>query len=86
MKNNKAVTMISLVVTIVLIIIIASITSYYLSSTIEDVQYKDVKEELKNVENVVEYAKTQILIDEFMPDEENFKITDYELVNNFGKY
>jgi len=85
MKNNKAVTMISLVVTIVLIIIIASITSYYLSSTIEDVQYKDVKEELKNVENVVEYAKTQILIDEFMPDEENFKITDYELVNNFGQ-
>lgn len=84
MKNNNGISMISLVITIVLIIIIATISSYYLSSTLEDVQYKDVKEELKNVENVVEYAKTQILIDEFIPDE-SWKISDNELESKFGK-
>lgn len=84
MRNNKGVSMISLIVTILLIIVIATISSYYLSSVIEDVQFKDAKEELKNVENVVEYAKAQILIDEFMPDE-SWKITDNELDNKFGK-
>lgn len=84
MKNNKAISMISLVITIVLIIILAMITSQYLSSTMHDAQYKDVKEELKNVENVVEYAKTQILIDEFMPNED-FMISDSELDMKFGK-
>ena len=56
MKNNKAISMISLVITIVLIIILAMITSQYLSSTMEDAQFKDAKEELKNVESVVEHA------------------------------
>ena len=82
--NNKGVSMISLIVTILLIIIIATITSYYLSSVMEDVQYKDAKEELKNVETVVEYAKTQILIDEFMPNED-FIIEDAELDSKFGR-
>lgn len=82
--NNKAVSMISLVITIFLIIIIATISSYYLSSTIDDVMFKDAKEELKNVENVVEYAKAQILIDEFMPNE-NWLISDLEVENKFGK-
>ena len=49
----------------------------------EDVQYKDAKEELRNVETVVEYAKTQILIDEFMPNED-FIIEDSELDRKFG--
>ncbi|MBO5142574.1 MAG: hypothetical protein J6C46_06190 [Clostridia bacterium] len=84
MKNNKAISMISLIITIVLIIIIAAITSFYLSSVIEDTQYKDAKEELKNVENVVEYAKAQILIDEFEPNEA-WKITDSELDYKFKK-
>lgn len=84
MKKNKAITMISLVITIALVIIIATITSFYLSSVLEDAEYKDMKEELKNVENVVEYAKTQILIDEFMPNE-SWLITDRELENKFGK-
>jgi len=84
MKNNKAISMISLVITIVLIIILAMITSQYLSSTMEDAQYKDAKEELKNVESVVEYAKTQILIDEFMPNKD-FMITNSELDMKFGK-
>ena len=84
MRNSKAITMISLVITIALVTIIATITSFYLSSVLEDAQYKDVKEELKNVENVVEYAKTQILIDEFMPNE-SWLITDNELDNKFGK-
>lgn len=83
MINNKGVSMISVVVTVILIIIIASITSYYLSSIMEDVQYKDAKEELRNVETVVEYAKTQILIDEFMPNED-FIIEDSELDSKFG--
>lgn len=82
--NNKGVSMISVVVTVLLIIIIAAITSYCLSSIMEDVQYKDAKEELKNVETVVEYAKTQILIDEFMPNED-FIIDDAELDRKFGK-
>jgi len=83
MRNNKAVSMISLIITILLMIIVASMSGYYLSSTIDDAQYKDAKESLKNVENVVEYAKTQILIDEFMPDTK-FLITDSELDGKFG--
>ena len=68
MKNNKAVSMISLVITIILMIILASISGFYLFTTINDAQYKDAKESLRNVENVVEYAKTQILVDEFTPN------------------
>ena len=83
MKNNKAVSMISLVITIILMIILASISGYYLSTTIDDAQYKDAKESLRNVENVVEYAKTQILIDEFTPNTDNL-ITDAELDLKFG--
>ena len=83
MKNNRGVSMISLVVTIVLMIIIASMSAYYLVSTIDDAQYKDAKESFKNVENVVEYAKTQILIDEFTPNTK-FLIKDQDLDNKFG--
>lgn len=84
MKSNKAISMISLVITILIIIILASISSFYLSSVIDDAQYKDAKEELKNVENVVEYAKTQILIDEFVPNS-SFLIKDDELESKFGR-
>lgn len=83
MKNNEAVSMISLIITVLIIIILASVSSFYLSSTIDDTQYKDALEELKNVENVVEYAKTQILIDKFEPDE-TLLITDSQLENKFG--
>ncbi len=83
MKNNRAVSMVSLVITILIIIILASISSFYLSSVIDDAQYKDAKEELKNVENVVEYAKTQILIDAFMPNT-SYVISDAELQAKFG--
>ena len=84
MINNKGVSMVSLIVTIVLIIILASVSSLYLSSVMEDVQYKDAVEEMKNVENVVEYAKTQILINEFMPNQ-LWLIKDAELDSKFGK-
>lgn len=83
MKNEKAVSMISLIITVLIIIILASVSSFYLSSTIDDTQYKDALEELKNVENVVEYAKTQILIDKFEPDE-TLLITDNQLQDKFG--
>lgn len=82
--KNKGISMMSLIITIILIIILASISSVYLSAVLEDVQYKDAKEEFKNVENVVEYAKTQILIDEFMPDQ-TWLITDIELENKFSR-
>lgn len=88
MKNKSAISMISLVITIVLIIIIASVSGYYIVSTIDDAQYKDAKEELKNVENVVEYAKAQILINQFMPNDDDvngFVIKDNELEEIFGR-
>ena len=85
MKNQRAVSMISLVITIVLIVIIASVSAYYITSTIEDAQYKDMKEEVKNVENVVEYAKTQILINEFTPNEEEYLISYEDLIDNFSR-
>lgn len=83
MKNNKAVSMISLVITIILMIILASISGYYLSTTIDDAQYKDARESLRNVESVVEYGKTQILMDEFTPNEEKL-ISDADLDLKFG--
>lgn len=83
MKSTKAISMISLIIIIVLMIILASISGYYLTSTINDAEYKDVKEDIRNIENVVEYAKTQILINEFTPNE-NFLISDVDLENKFG--
>ena len=83
MKNNKAVSMISLVITIILMIILASISGFYLFTTINDAQYKDAKESLRNVENVVEYAKTQILVDEFTPNADKL-ISDAELDLKFS--
>lgn len=83
MRNNKAVSMISLVITIILMIILASISGFYLFTTINNAQYKDAKESLRNVESVVEYAKTQILVDEFIPNTDNL-ISDAELDLKFG--
>lgn len=82
MKNNKAISMVSLVVTIVLIIILASISGAYFMNVIKDAQIKDVREEIKNIETVVEYAKSQILIGEFVPDEAN-KISNADLESKF---
>lgn len=83
MKNQKAISMISLLVTIILIVVIASISSYYIVQVIEDVQYKDALEEMRNVKTVIEYAKTQLLLDQFSPDRD-FLVTDAELENYFG--
>lgn len=83
MKNTNGISMISLIITILLMIILASISGYYLTSTINDAEYKDLKEDMRNVESVVEYAKTQILMDEFEPNE-SFAITDAELEDKFG--
>ncbi len=83
--NNKGISIISLVVTIILIIILAAISTPILSSVIDDSFEEDAKVELKNVQNVVEYAKAQILVDQFIPNEEKYKISYDDLFMKFGE-
>jgi Tfp pilus assembly protein PilE len=62
--NSKGISIITLVITIILIVILASITAPLLSNVISDSLIEDVKVEIKNVETVIGYAKTQILKDD----------------------
>jgi len=84
MLNNKGVSIVALVVTIIMIILIAAISAPLLTSIIDDSLEQDAKVELKNVENVVDYARTQIKIDEFVPNE-SYVIKDDELEAKFGR-
>ncbi len=81
--NNRAISMIALVITIIVIIIIASITAPLLSNVISDSLLEDAKVELRNVETVVGYAKTLILNDEFSPNPA-YIISNEDLKSKFG--
>ena len=83
MLNKKGVSMISLVIIIIIIIILAAISTPLLTSVIDDSLEQDAKVELKNVENVVNYARTQIMIDEFIPSGA-YVISETDLRNKFG--
>jgi len=83
MRNNKGVSIISLIVTIIIIIIIAAISTPMLSSVIDDSLEQDAKVELKNVENVVANARAQILVDSFSPNQA-YIITDQELISKYS--
>ena len=84
MTNEKGISMISLIVTILLIIILAAITAPILSSVINDSMEADAKLELSNVQSVVENAKSLIMTDQFIPNEEEYKISDADLESKFG--
>ena len=81
--NNRAVSMISLIITIIMIVIIAAISVPLLSNVISDSIMEDAKVEMKNVETVVDYAKAQIMDDRFIPNSE-YAITEEELEEHFG--
>ena len=83
MSTNRAVSMISLVLTIVIIIILAAITAPLLSSVLEDSSRLDAEEEFANVSLVVKNAKRDILAERYVPSEE-FIIKDSELESKFG--
>ncbi|MBR6253085.1 MAG: hypothetical protein IKR04_04520 [Clostridia bacterium] len=83
MNNNKAFSMIALILTIVIIIILAAVTAPLLSNVMTDSTELDAKEEFSNVVSVVQSAKKDILIDRFVPNEE-YLITESELRSKFG--
>jgi len=85
MLNNKGVSIVSLIVTIILIIILAAISTPLLSSVIDDSFEEDAKVELKNVQNVVENAKTLILVDQFIPNQEKYMISYEDLFMKYGE-
>ena len=76
--NNKAVSMVALVLTIVIIIILAAITVPLLSNVMSDSTELDAKEEFANVVAVVQSAKKDILVNRFVPNED-YVISDEEL-------
>jgi Tfp pilus assembly protein PilE len=88
--NSKGISIITLVITIILIVILASITAPLLSNVISDSLIEDVKVEIKNVETVIGYAKTQILKDDD-PQllkrmfDTKYLITEYQLESKFAK-
>ncbi len=84
MITNKAVSMISLVLTIVIIIVLAAITAPLLSSVLNDTTRLDTKEEFANVYLVVQNAKREILAEQYVPNQE-YVIDGEELVSKFGK-
>ena len=83
MNTNRAVSMISLVLTIVIIIILAAITAPLLSDVLGDSTRLDAEEEFANISLVVKNAKREILAERYVPNEE-FVINDSELENKFG--
>ena len=83
MKYNKGVSFISLIVTIIIIIILAAISTPMLSSVIHDSLVEDAKAELRNVENVIDYARAQIMVDKFVPNSA-YVIDSDELQSKFG--
>ena len=81
--NNKGISLIALVITVIILVILAAITAPMLSSVINDSIDQTSKVEIKNVQAVVENAKTLILTDKFVPNS-NFVIKDNELIDKFS--
>ena len=83
MRNNKAVSMISLIITIVIMIIIASISVSYFADVLDDALFEKARVELKDVETVVEKARVRMTTNDFIPNE-SYVITSDELDEKFG--
>lgn len=81
--NNKGINMITLIITIIIIIILASITIYHSGKTASDATKKNLMEELKNVEQVIGIAKAKGMNEEFMPNE-HYLITNAELDEKYS--
>jgi Tfp pilus assembly protein PilE len=81
--NNKGISLIALVITVIILVILAAITAPMLSSVINDSIDQTSKVEIKNVQAVVENAKTLILTDKYVPNSD-YVIKDNELVDKFG--
>ncbi|MBO5179873.1 MAG: hypothetical protein J6B87_05970 [Clostridia bacterium] len=81
--NNKGINMITLIITIIVIIILASITVYHSMGTSEDATKKNLMEEMKNVEEVIGIAKAKGMNDEFTPNE-IYIISDEELEEKYA--
>lgn len=83
MRKNKGISMITLVITIVVMLILIGIGGYYSYEAIDKTNQKDLKEEMRNVEEVVGAAKAQGLAGKFAPDK-NLLISDIQLTSLFG--
>lgn len=81
--QNKGISMITLVITIIVIIILAGIGGYYSFEAIEQATQKDIREEIRNVEEVIGAAKAKGLAGEFIPNK-NYLIKDHELESMFS--
>lgn len=82
-KKNKGMSMVTLIITIVVMLILIGITGYYSYEAIQQTNQKDLKEEIRNVEEVIGAAKVQGLAGKFMPDE-RFLISDEQLTSMFS--
>ncbi len=81
--DNKGISIITLVITIIVIIILAGIGGYYSFEAIQQATQKDVKEEMRNVEEIVGAAKVKGLAGDFTPNSA-FLITNSELDDMFA--
>lgn len=81
--NNKGINMITLIITIIIIIILASITVYHSGKTASDANKKNLMEEMKNVEQVIGIAKAKGMNEEFTPNK-LYLITDTELDEKYS--
>lgn len=69
-KNNKGVTMMTLVITIVVMIILISVTGYYSIDSIKNSYISREKNELSDIVEYVSVKKAKLLIDEMDVNEE----------------
>ena len=83
MSKNKAISMISLVITIAIIIVLAAVTAPLLSNVLNDSSRLDAKEEFANVFLVVQNAKKEILAERYVPNQKNI-ISNEALIAKFG--
>ena len=83
MSKNKAISMISLVITIAIIIVLAAVTAPLLSNVLNDSSRLDAKEEFANVFLVVQNAKKEILAERYVPDQK-YLISNEALIAKFG--
>ena len=65
MKNEKGITMMNLVVTIIVMVILISVAGFYSIDSIKNSYIANEKKELADVIEYVATLKTQLLIDEF---------------------
>ena len=83
MHNNKGISMVTLIITIVIILILTAITGYFSDKAIDDASKKNTKEEMKQVEEVISIAKAKGMNGEFTPNS-RFLITEEELNASYG--